>query len=262
MSEPMWAAAFSDIWRLELAAVGLTALAAGFVRGMAGFGAALILTPVFSAFYSPALAVPTLGVADFLIGLPLAIQSWRRCRWREVLPLALAAIVTLPLGAWVLVNTAPTTLRIAMSLFVLAAVGVLALGWRYTGTPGLPTTLAVGGASGVMSGAIGMGGPPVVVFWLAGQANAALARANTLAFFSVLSIGTQLMYWLNELLTPTVFVMAAVLIPVYGAGLYAGARAFSMVSETTFRRIAFTLVAAVAVTTLIAAVAPMLSPAH
>jgi hypothetical protein len=139
---------------------------------------------------------------------------------------------------------------------------VLALGWRYSGTPGLPTTLAVGGASGVMSGAIGMGGPPVVVFWLAGQANAAQARANTIAFFSVVSIGTQLMYWLNQLLTPTVFVLAALLIPVYGAGLYTGARAFSMVSETTFRRIAFTLVAAVAIATLVAAVVPLLSPAH
>ena len=258
----MWAAAFSDIWRLELAAVALTALAAGFVRGMAGFGAALILTPVFSAFYSPAIAVPTLGVADFLIGLPLSIQAWRRCRWREVLPLALAALVTLPLGTWVLAHTSPLFLRIAMSLFVLAAVGVLALGWRYSGTPGLPTTLAVGGAAGVMSGAIGMGGPPVVVFWLAGQANAAQARANTIAFFSVVSIGTQLMYWLNQLLTPTVFVLAALLIPIYGAGLYAGARAFRMVSERAFRRIAFTLVAAVAIATLVAAVAPLLSPAH
>lgn len=256
----MWAAAFGDIWHIELAAVGLTALAAGFVRGMAGFGAALILTPVFSAFYGPALAVPTLGIADFLISLPLSIKAWRLCRWREVLPLALAATASLPLGAWVLVSASPTVLRIAMSLFVLLAVAVLAFGWRYTGTPGLATTLAVGGASGVMTGAIGMGGPPVVVFWLAGQADAVLARANTMAFFSVLSIGTQSMYWFSGLLTPQVFVLAALLIPVYGAGLYAGARAFSRVSETTFRRIAFALVAAVALATLAAAVIPLLSP--
>jgi uncharacterized membrane protein YfcA len=250
----MWEAAFSGIWRAELAFVGLTALVAGFVRGMAGFGAALILTPVFSAFYGPAIAVPTLGVADFLVGLPLTIQSWRRCHWREVLPLALAAIVTLPLGAWVLLHASPLGLRIAMSLFVLLAVGVLAFGWRYQATPGLPTTLAVGGAAGVMSGAIGMGGPPVVVFWLAGQANAALARANTIAFFGVASIGAQTMYWLNGLLTPSVFVLAALLVPVYGAGLYAGAHAFTVVSETTFRRIALTLVAMVALATLVAAI--------
>jgi uncharacterized membrane protein YfcA len=258
----MWEAAFSEVWRPELALVGVAALAAGFVRGMAGFGAALILTPVFSAFYSPALAVPTLGVADFLIGLPMTIRAWRRCHWREVLPLAAAAIVMLPLGTWVLATASPIILRIAMSLCVLLAVGVLAMGWRYAGQPGLPTTLLVGGASGVMSGAIGMGGPPVVVFWLAGQANAALACANTIAFFGVTSIGTQSMYWLNGLLTPAVFVLAAVLIPVYGAGLYAGARAFRVVSETAFRRIAFTLVAAVAVTTLVVAVASLLSTAR
>lgn len=259
MSGPMWEAAFNEVWRPELAIVGLTALAAGFVRGMAGFGAALILTPVFSAFYSPALAVPTLGVADFLIGLPMTIRAWQRCRWREVLPLAAAAIVMLPLGTWVLATASPVILRIAMSLCVLLAVGVLAMGWRYAGQPGLPATLLVGGASGVMAGAIGIGGPPVVVFWLAGQANAALARANTIAFFGVTSIGTQSMYWLNGLLTPTVLVMAALLVPVYGAGLYTGARAFSVVSETTFRRIAFTVVTAVALSTLVAAVASLVS---
>lgn len=259
MSAPMGQAVLGDLWRPELAIVGLTALVAGFVRGMAGFGAALILTPVFSAFFSPALAVPTLGIADLVIGLPLTIQAWRRCHWREVLPLALAAIAALPLGAWVLLTASPLVLRIAMSLFVLLAIAVLARGWRYQGTPGLPTTLLVGGASGVMGGAIGMSGPPVVVFWLAGQANAAQARANTFAFFGVASIGTQLMYAINGLLTPRVFVLAALLIPLYGAGLYTGAHAFSILTERTFRRIAFSLVAAVALSTLVAALHALLA---
>lgn len=253
--------ALAPIWRPELAIVAVTALVAGFVRGMAGFGAALILTPVFSAFFSPALAVPTLGVADFLIGLPLTIRAWRRCRWREVLPLAIAAIATLPLGAWLLLTTSATALRIAMSLVVLLAIAILAAGWRYRRAPGLPTTLAVGGVAGVMGGAIGISGPPVVMFWLAGQADAAQARANTFAFFGIAAIGTQLLYAATGLLTPTVLAGAALLIPVYGAGLYAGAHAFTRVSERTFRRIAFSLVAAVALSTLVAALWPPLAPA-
>jgi uncharacterized membrane protein YfcA len=258
----MWETAFGNIWQPELALVGATAVVAGFVRGMAGFGAALILTPVFSALYSPLLAVPTLGVADLLIGMPLTIQAWRRCRWREVLPLAIAAMAALPAGTWVLLTMPPVVLRVVMASFVLLTVAVLATGWRYAGTPGMPATLLVGGASGVMSGAIGMGGPPVVVFWLAGQTNAAQARANTIAFFGVASIGTQLMYWINGLLTPSVFLLAALLIPAYGTGLYVGARAFRVISETTFRIIALTLVAVVAATTLVAALLSLLSSAR
>ncbi|HJQ57009.1 MAG TPA: sulfite exporter TauE/SafE family protein [Vineibacter sp.] len=248
--------AFAEIWRPGLAIVAVAALVAGFVRGMAGFGGALILTPVFSAVFSPALAVPTLGIADFLISSPLTLQAVRRCRWREVLPLAGAAMATLPLGAWLLLTTEPTALRIALSLAVLLAVALLAAGWRYQRTPSLPTTLAVGGVAGVMGGAIGISGPPVVMFWLAGQADAAQARANTFAFFGVTAIGTQLMYALSGLLTPTVLTAAALLIPVYGAGLYAGAHAFTLVSERTFRRVAFSLIAAVALATLIAALWP------
>ena len=49
--------------------------------------AALILTPIFSAFFGPAVAVPTLGLVDFTMGSPMAYRALRRCHWPEVLPL-------------------------------------------------------------------------------------------------------------------------------------------------------------------------------
>jgi uncharacterized membrane protein YfcA len=243
----------ADILRPELVAIMAATLVAAFVRGMAGFGAALILTPVFSAFFGPAVAVPTLGLVDFTMGSPMALRAFRRCQWREVLPLALAAIVTLPLGVWLLAVASPLVLRIAMSLFVLLAVAALWSGWRYSGQPGLPTTLAVGAAAGVTTGAIGMGGPPVVVFWLAGQADAAQARANTVAFFGVVGVVTLANYFWRGLVTPQVLALTLVLLPLYGLGLFLGSRAFRILSEQTFRRIAFSLIAATAVATLFAA---------
>lgn len=230
-----------------------TALVAGFVRGMAGFGAALILTPIFSTFYTPAVAIPVLGFADWLMSAPMVVGAMRRCVWREVLPLALAAVVTVPLGGYVLATADPDALRIGISMFVLLAVGALASGWRYRATPSMPVTWAVGGVAGIMGGAIGMSGPPVVLFWLGGQANAAQARTNTLAFFGVTALATMTMYVVNGLLTSRVIVLAIILMPVYGLGMFLGARAFRLLPERIFRFIAFSLIAAISLATLLAA---------
>jgi len=231
-----------------------TALVAGVVRGMAGFGAALILTPVFSAFYTPAVAIPALGFADWLMSMPMVLKSFRRCAWREVLPLALAAVATVPLGSYVLAAASPDVLRIGISIFVLLAVAALASGWRYRGTPTMPVTLGVGGFAGLMGGAIGMSGPPVVLFWLGGQADAAQARTNTLAFFGISALATMAMYVVNNLLTARVIVLAIILMPVYGLGLFLGSRAFRLLPERVFRIIAFSLIAAISVATLAVAV--------
>lgn len=230
-----------------------TALVAGFVRGMAGFGAALILTPVFSTFYTPAVAIPVLGFADWVMSSPMVLKSLRRCDWREVLPLALSAVATVPLGSYVLAATNPGVLRIGISVFVLLSVAALASGWRYRATPSLPVTLAVGAAAGVIGGAIGMSGPPVVLFWLGGQGDAARARTNTLAFFGVASLATMTMYVVNGLLSARVIVLAIILMPVYGLGLFLGARAFRLLPERVFRFIAFSLIAAISLATLVAA---------
>jgi uncharacterized membrane protein YfcA len=242
-----------ELGRASLIPVAAAAMVAGFVRGMAGFGAALVLTPVFSAFYGPAVAIPTLGLADLTVGLPLALRSLGKCVWREVLPLALAAMATLPLGGWILATADGRTLRIVMSILILLAVAAMWSGWRYARTPGLGVTLAVGGAAGIMGGAVGMSGPPVVLFWLGGKANAALARTNTLAFFFVASFATQATYFIAGLMTWRVLALAILLLPLYGGGLWLGARTFHRISERLFRIIAFSLIGAISLATLVVA---------
>ncbi|QQS11467.1 MAG: sulfite exporter TauE/SafE family protein [Rhodospirillales bacterium] len=244
------------ILRPELAAVLATALIAGFVRGMAGFGAGLVLTPVFSALYTPALAVPSLGLADFTMNMRNTLGAMRRCDWREVGPLAAAAVLALPFGGYLLATVRPDFLRVGMSLFILSAIGLLASGWRYRRKPGLTMTAAVGIVAGLAGGAMGFAGPPVAVFWLGGQADAARARDNIMALFGVTGTVSLAVYVWNGLLTPVVFLFALALAPVYAAGLHLGGRAFKRLPERTFRALSYALIGAVAAATLVVALLP------
>ena len=82
--------------------VALAAGLAGLVRGFTGFGAAMVYIPIASAVYEPVVAVVTLFIVDAIIQIPLVYRAVHRCRWSEVLPLALGATLTVPVGVYAL----------------------------------------------------------------------------------------------------------------------------------------------------------------
>jgi uncharacterized membrane protein YfcA len=231
--------------------VALGMVVAGVVRGLVGFGAAMILVPILSVVLGPAVAVPLLTVVDGLVTMPLFVAATRRCRWREIVPLSIAAVVALPAGIAILVHVEPETLRLGISITILLLVGVIASGWRYHGAPSLPLTLGVGAASGALGGATGMIGPPVILFWLGGQNDAALVRANINAFFGLMIVITAVAYWIGGLLTREILAVSLLLAPIYGAAVWVGARGFRHTSDLVYRRFAFALITLIAISSLV-----------
>lgn len=237
---------------MELVPVLAAVILAGVVRGFSGFGAAMILVPVYSAVFGPLIAVPLMGLADGFVTAPMVASAMRRCTWREVLPLAVGAIFLLPVGIHVLSIADPLVLRWAMSLFVLAGVVVLISGWRYRRRAPIPATTGIGAAAGFCSGLLGMSGPIIVLFWLAGQSNAAQARANIIAYFGLSAVIAITTYWLRDLLTAKVMVLAVIVAPAYALSLFIGTRLFGKASEETYRRVAMSIIALVAIGSLFA----------
>src|SRR3954451_16023249 len=99
----------------------LVALIAGMVRGFAGFGAAMIMTPVFSALYGPAAGIPLCMLLEIAVALPLLPRVIQYVDWRRIGLLMVAAVVGAPLGNIVLTLAAPEPMRWAISAIVLTA---------------------------------------------------------------------------------------------------------------------------------------------
>ncbi|MEQ9815790.1 MAG: sulfite exporter TauE/SafE family protein [Azospirillaceae bacterium] len=227
-------------------------LAAGMVRGFAGFGTSLILMSSVSALYTPALALPLMILTDAVGTVPLLPRAFRRANWREVVPMVLMAGVFLPVGVWVLVSVDPVLMADVIAILVLVATLVLASGWRYRGAPRLPVTLSVGAFSGFINGTAGLGAPPITLFWLAGQSAVETVRANMFTFFALLNVVSIPTMALNGLFTPLVFGMTLAAIPLYALGLQIGQALFDRSSERFFRRIAFTVILAIALVSFLA----------
>lgn len=228
-----------------------TVTMAGLVRGFSGFGTAMIIVPMISALYSPVVAVPFMVLVDSLIAVVLGVRAVPQMRLQEVLPLSAAAIVTLPLGAIVLTLADPTLLRWSMSGLILLVVIALASGWRYHGRPSLASTLTIGATSGTLSGSVGIGGPPIILFWLGGQEQTATIRANIIGAFAFTTASALVTFYSKGLFAGTALQLAVILTPLYGLSVWVGTLLFPFATQEFFRRLALTLVAFVAVSSVV-----------
>ena len=245
---PVLAAALDG--RLALAALA-TAIA-GVMRGFAGFGTALTLAPVFTVLWGPSVGVPTMLLLEALIGSQLLFGAWQHVNRRVALPMTLAACAMVPLGAWVLFVADPAVLTRGMGVLVIAFAGALASGWRYRGSRPLLLTIAVGAMAGVMKGATGMSGPPVILYLLAGTEAAREHRATLILFFAVLGLVALLPPFLGGLFTASVLVKVALLLPVLLLFVRVGVALFGRLGQATFRIVAYAVLIAIGLVALLA----------
>lgn len=224
------------------AAVAIAALS-GLVRGFSGFGSALIYMPLISMVYGPSIAAPTLVAIDSICALPFALQAAPQCTPREVAPVSIAAALVLPIGAMALVAIDPLTLRWAVAAAVLAALAALMSGWRYHGRPTLAASLVTGALAGFGAGAVQIGVPPLLVFWLGGANKAVTVRANIMVYFIVQGTLSCLVYFLNGLFTPRVLALSLLLGLPFAVATAIGAFWFHGASEALYRRAAYAIIA-------------------
>lgn len=234
------------VFQPELLLAMCATFAAGIVRGFSGFGAAMMQAPVFALLYSPPQAVATMAGLGTLASLQLLPGAVREASWREILPMTLAAWVAIPLGSIVLLALAPEVMRRGISGLVLLMVAVLMSGWRLPFRPGRWSAAGTGAASGFINGASGVGGPPVILYMLAGPNTAVRSRANLITYYTFLNGGTCVSLFLHGVFTLETLWRALALWPVQIASLWLGSWLFRHANDLIYRRIAMGLLLGVA----------------
>ncbi|HEX4847845.1 MAG TPA: sulfite exporter TauE/SafE family protein [Novosphingobium sp.] len=219
----------------QIAIALAAALAAAFVRGLAGFGMAILLVPVLGLAIPPAEAVVTgnwLGIFIGLVGLRQILSASERSAF-IICGFAMAAT---PLGVWLLAQTDPAMARLLIALVALGAFVMVLLPKRDEGhQPSGIETGATGIACGVLTGFAGMPGVPVVPFYLRRHLAPVVARASMMTIFlatSVAGVGSAVVL---RVATVRELVLGLVLFPAVLLGNWLGHRAFGRISDTAWR---------------------------
>jgi uncharacterized protein len=228
------------------------ALVAGAVRGITGFGGAMVMSPPLALLLGPRLAVPVGLLLESVVAAPMLLRTRHRTNWRLMGTILAAACAFVPLGVLVLAAADPLVIRRAIALFVIVFAFILLRGWRYAGRPRIATSLGLGAISGGMLGATSIGGPPVVLYLLSGPDPVETTRANLTLYVTVTSLVGIIMLWHEDFFDTPAIVASLWLAPAYYCGLLAGVRLFPLLGDTRFRHLTLVLLIAVSTGILLA----------
>ena len=210
---------------------------AAVVRGFSGFGFALLSISSVSMLLPPAVVVPTMWILDFLAGINLLPSIYRDVRWRSIAWLVGAAVVATPFGVYVLANAPTAWLRLALAVIVFASAVALLSGFQLRREPGVAGSIATGAAAGLLNGSLGIGGPPIIVFYLGSPIALAAGRASMIAAFLVMDLTGMPTILAYGLVGWDVFKLIAVCIPALVVGIFAGSRLIGRLDPAKVRRV-------------------------
>ena len=237
---------------LDLVLSAISAIAAGIVYGFAGFGAAYVLLPLLSLIYGAREAVAVVMMMVTLGSVGLAFRTARHAAWRQIGPMSVLAMLTIPVGSLILLTVDPELMRRAIGAVILFFATAMLMGIAYRGPRNLITAAVAGIVGGVTHGAVGLGGLAVSLYVMSSEDSAAVQRAGVVVFSALVAAVSTIVLTITGVVDSTSIARALMLMIPFGITLWCGARVFRFTPVPVFRRIVLVLVLALGVTTLIA----------
>ena len=174
---------------LTLALVGLISVAGSFVQASTGFGYAVTVMALWPRFlpYKTALVVELL--AALALCVVIAVRYRRSINWRQLIAPCAASFFTNWLGLQIMSGSPDTVLRRLLGAALMAlAVYFIFFSEKFRVRPTLAAGLIAGGVAGLSAGMFSIGGPPIVVYYLAAFQDKKEYTATTQMYFILTSL--------------------------------------------------------------------------
>jgi uncharacterized protein len=219
---------------LQIAVALGAALGASFVRGLTGFGMAILLVPILALALPPVEAVVLGNCLSLFIGVTefrTLVREAERSAW------AIGGLVVLatPIGLWALHSTSADVARVMIALIAFSAFLAILLPRRESAMPGRAATGFVGVLSGLMTGYAGMPGPPVVPYYAGRALPRVTIKASMLLIFTIAaSAGIASAAWLG-ILRAELPLFALLMLPVILGGNRLGIKVSGRISDPVWR---------------------------
>ncbi|HSR35800.1 MAG TPA: sulfite exporter TauE/SafE family protein [Desulfurivibrionaceae bacterium] len=211
-------------------------LFAYFIRGIAGFGSALIAVPLLALRLPLATVVPLIALLDYTASLTQGVQSRSHIRWPEIWPLLPFTVLGVATGLLLHRVSNPALLTKALGAFI-SSYAIYALlplsnlrGPRWWAVP-------AGYCGGTVGALFGTGGPFYVIYLTLRQADKFGFRA-TAATILLFDGGCRLIgFTLSGMFHRSVLLAAVAALPLVAVGLRFGNRIHLTITPKNFMRL-------------------------
>ena len=191
-----------DLVTLQILAVVFVAT---LVRSAFGFGEALIAVPLLALCIPLQVAAPLAVLLSITIAAIVVVQDREQIHLRNAAWLIAATLPGLPLGLLLLTSSHQQAVKCALGAIILSFAAFSLLG-----RAPLPRAehrrwlITCGFCAGILGGAYGMNGPPLVVYGSMRRWPPQQFRATLQAYFLPASLLAMAGYWMSGLWVPAV----------------------------------------------------------
>src|SRR6185437_6444784 len=209
---------------------------ASLVRSTLGFGDSLLAVPLFLFFLPVGVAVPLSVMISITIALVIVIQDHSNIHFKSAKWLIIYAAPGIPLGLFILIYGNETFAKMGLG-FLIIIYSLFSLFGKSTFTLQQDNKLWLficGFLSGILGGAYGLNGPPLVVYGNMRNWTAKHFRATLQAYFLPVSTIGILGYFYKGLLNSTVIYYFFISIPVIIPAIFIGRYLNHRLKEGTF----------------------------
>jgi uncharacterized membrane protein YfcA len=175
----------------------LVVFAATLIRSTFGFGEALIAVPLLALRIPVAIAAPLAVLMSVVVAAVIVVCDWRRIDFRSAAGLVVASLVGIPLGVLLLASTNDAVVKLVLGLviviFSIYSLAVDRTRHQIDDHPGW--LLGCGFVAGILGGAYGMNGPPLVAYGALRRWAPQQFRATLQGYFLPASLAGLVGYW-------------------------------------------------------------------
>ncbi|HWK59649.1 MAG TPA: sulfite exporter TauE/SafE family protein [Parapedobacter sp.] len=228
------------------------------VRSTFGFGESLVAVPLLALYLPIEIAVPVSVLASIVVAGVIVAQDWQKIHVRSAGWLVFFAALGIPFGLWLLTSTderwVKASLAAILIIFSVYSLVGRSITLRFDNKLWL---FLCGLLSGVLGGAYGLNGPPLVVYGAMRKWSAQHFRATLQGYFLPASLMGIVGYWLNGLWVMQVTTLFLWSLPAILLAIFLGRVINSRMNGTTFFRYVYIGLIGIGVVLLLQSLRPI-----
>ncbi|MBF6567907.1 MAG: sulfite exporter TauE/SafE family protein [Candidatus Binataceae bacterium] len=177
---------------------------ASLIRSTFGFGEALVAVPLLALMIPLEVAAPVAALVSITVASLVIVQDWSEIHARSAMWLVLSTLIGIPVGLLLLTMVAEPIVKAILACVIIGFSAFSLLNKGQYQLSNDRTAWLFGFSAGVLGGAYGMNGPPLVIYGTLRRWSPQHFRATLQGYFLPASLAVMGGYWLAGLWTPAV----------------------------------------------------------
>ncbi len=166
------------------------------IRSAFGFGEALVAVPLLALLIPVKQAVPLATLVSITVAIVVVVQDWHKIHIRSAGWLVISTLFGIPLGIWLLKGVAEPVVDAVLAGVIIAFASYCLASRSQYHLRNDRLAWVFGFGAGVLGGAYGMNGPPLVIYGALRRWSPEHFRATLQGYFLPASLVGLTGYWL------------------------------------------------------------------